>query len=100
MLACCGVKTNYYLDHRKHPPTILSDDHLVGETLELVPQLGVLQLHMRSVGGVCVGDILLETGEEMLRYRHPVSLTFISLGGFSLGFLSLDLEQVVVANDF
>ena len=87
MLACCGVKTNYYLDHRKHPPTVLSDDHLVGETLELVPQLGVLQVDVRSVGGVCVGDILLETVEKMLwdfhcnfHYHESVrSLFFLAL---------------------
>ena len=55
---------------------------------------------MRSVAGAGVGDILLETVEKVLRHRHPVSLTFISLGGFSLGFLFPDLEQVVVLNDF
>ena len=40
------------------------------ETLELVPQLGVLQVDVRSVGGVCVGDILLETVEKMLWDFH------------------------------
>ena len=58
------------LNHRKHSPTIFCDDHLVCETLELVPQLGVLQVDVRSVGGVCVGDILLETVEKMLWDFH------------------------------
>ena len=34
-----------YLDHWKHPPPVLGDDHLVGEALELAPQAAVLQLH-------------------------------------------------------
>ena len=33
-----------YLDHWKHPPPVLGDDHLVGEALELAPQAAVLQL--------------------------------------------------------
>ena len=33
-----------YLDHWKHPPSVLGDDHLVGEALELAPQAAVLQL--------------------------------------------------------
>ena len=95
-------QTETHLDHRKHPPTIFSDDHLVGESLELVPQLGVLQLHVRSVGGVCVGDILLETVEKMLRNRHrevEISLLYHSQFAVSgLGFLFPDLEQVVVGD--
>lgn len=63
-------QTETHLDHRKHSPTIFSDDHLVGETLELVPQLGVLQVHVRGGGGVCAGDILLETVEEVLGHCH------------------------------
>ena len=35
------------LDHRKHSPSILCDNHLVGEGPKLVPQPRILELHAR-----------------------------------------------------
>ena len=37
-----------YLNDREHPAPILGDNHLVGQVLELVPQVRVLQLHSGS----------------------------------------------------
>ena len=34
-----------HLDDGEHPAAVLGDDHLVGEVLELGPELGILQLH-------------------------------------------------------
>jgi len=43
------------LDDGEHPAAVLGDDHLVGEVLELGPELGILQLHAR--GAPTLGEI-------------------------------------------
>ena len=51
-IGCCGFCHSnslcLYLDDREHPAPVLGDNHLVGQVLELIPQVGVLQLHSGS----------------------------------------------------
>ena len=43
---CSTLRTqSHYLYHGEHPSAILGDDHLVGEGLEPVPEVGLLQLN-------------------------------------------------------
>ena len=61
------MKQKVYLDHWKHSPSILGDDHLIGEALELGPETRVLEGDLRS--SLCcevrygvMGDMVGEVG--------------------------------------
>ena len=66
-----------YLNHGEHSPAILGDNHLIGETLEPVPQVGILQLnggspHLLPLAAGRQAGRRAEAGEQVLRnLRHP-----------------------------
>ena len=60
-----------YLDHRKHSPSILCDNHLVGEGPELVPQPRVLELHARlGLRGHLRAQGRGHVGQKVAGHRH------------------------------
>ena len=68
---CTIIASPSYLDHWKHPPSILCDDHLVGEAPELVPKPRVLQLHPGlSLRGHVRGQGRGHVGQEVAGDSH------------------------------
>ena len=60
-----------YLDHGKHPSSVLCDNHLVGESPKLVPQPRVLKLHSRlGLRGHIRAQGRGHVGQEVAGDRH------------------------------